>query len=203
MAELAEVWGEALPIVRNGVTGVGIWTALNNSKPLAVENGQFVLGLPSQMSDLAGHLRMAQTKKLVESEMSARLGQAVELRVIEGVTADDWERAKRRDAESRKLQEAALNRARAEMSARTNWDGIYEQLSRMYAAIPNKSVPQNRARFYAEAVKLLTESKRNQPSSDDLSERNFARCIERVAQYSEVPSTIVADTVLRTLGESS
>jgi hypothetical protein len=201
MAELAEVWSEALPVVRNGVTGVGIWTALNHSKPLAFEDGQFVLGLPENMADLAGHLRMAQTKKLVENEMSARLGAPVQLRVIDGTTQEAWERVKRRDLEAKRLQEAALNRARAELTARTNWDSVYEQLSRMYAAVQNKSLPQNRGKFYSEAIAVLGKARKEQENRDDMSERNFARCIERVAQYSEVPSTIVANDVLRLAGE--
>ena len=36
---------------------------------------------------------------------------------------------------------------------------------------------------------------------DDLAERNFARCVERVAQYADVPSTLVASHVLLRVGD--
>jgi len=201
MSGVAETWAEALPEIRKGVTGVGVWTALNTCRPIAVEDNVLVLGVPSQETELAGHLRMPQTRKLIESEFGRRAAVTVELRVIEGTDQEAWERVKRRDQEARRLQEAAMERARAEVSSRTNWDQVYETLSRKYAAIPNKSVPQNRAKFYKESVDYLAQSRKEQTSRDELGERNFARCIERLAQYSELPSTLVALAVLQASGE--
>jgi hypothetical protein len=201
MSDVAEIWREALPVVRRGVTGVGVWAALNACKPLAVENGAFVLGLASQDTELSGHLRLPQTKKLIEQEISTRVGSPVSLRVIEGTTAEDWERAKRRDAEAKRMQEQAHQRAVAEISSRTNWETIYEQLGRKFASTPNKSMPQNRAKFFEEALEIVSDARKNQQSRDELNERNFARCIERLAQYSEVPSTVVASMVLKRAGE--
>lgn len=201
MAEVAEVWAEALPDIRKGVTGVGIWAALNACKPVALDGNVLVLGVTSNEAELAGHLRMPQTRKLIEAEVGRRSSQTIELRVIEGTGPEDWERAKRRDVEARRLQEAAMERARAEVTSRTNWDSVYENLSRKFAATPNKSVPQNRAKFYKEGLEYLAQSRKDQTNRDDLNERNFARCIERLAQYAEVPSTLVATTVLELAGE--
>lgn len=201
MAEFVQVWAQALPTIREGVTGVGVWAALNAARPVALEGGFFVLGLSSRDTELAGHLKMAQIKKLVETEMSKRLGTPVHLRVIDGTAGDDWERTKRRDLESQRLQDVAHQRMKQEILARTNWDSVYETLSRRYAAITNKSIPMNRARFYEEAVAILAESRRNQEDHSDLSERNFARCLERVGQYCDVPVTIVAHNVLKLAGE--
>lgn len=201
MAQVAEVWAQALPTIRQGVTGVGVWTALNSCKPLAIEDGFVVLGLGSQEFELAGHLRIPQTKKLIESEIAKRVGSPVTLRVVEGINAEAWERAKRRDLESRRLQDAAQAKLRAEISSRTNWESVYESLSRRYAAISNKSLPTNRARFFDEAIAILVEARRNQESHDELSERNFARCIERVATYTELPSALVAHYALKAAGE--
>ncbi len=201
MADIALIWAQALPTLKEGVTGVGVWAALNSAKPLAIEDGFLVLGLDSKDFELSGHLKLPQAKKLIETEIGRRMQQVVHLRVIEGNTQDSWERAKRRDTEARRLQDAATEKMRAEISARTNWEGIYESLSRRYAAITNKSIPMNRARFFDEAVAILAEARRNQESHDELAERNFARCIERVAQYSEVASTLVAHYVLHAAGE--
>lgn len=201
MAQAAEIWAEALPKIREGVTGVGVWTALNSCVPIAIENGFIVLGLGSQDFELAGHLRIPQTKKLIEFEIGQRVKSQITVRIVEGTNAEAWERAKRRDTESRRMQDAAQAKLRAEITARTNWDSVYETLSRRYAAISNKSLPTNRARFFEEAIAILAESRRNQESHDDLAERNFARCIERVAQYTELPSALVAHHVLRAAGE--
>ncbi|MFI5384602.1 MAG: hypothetical protein ACHQ50_00625, partial [Fimbriimonadales bacterium] len=77
----------------------------------------------------------------------------------------------------------------------------YEQLSRRFAETPSKSLPQNRARFYEDAVAMLAEARQAQTSWDELGERNFARCVERLAHYADVPSTLVASTVLQKAGE--
>lgn len=203
MAELAAIWKENLPAVKQGVTGMGVWAALNAAIPLTVEDGQLVIGLEHNDQELAGHLRLAQTRNLIETSMAKALGSSVTLRVIDGPTLSDWENTKRRDQEARRLQEQAVAKARAQVEARTNWETVYEQLGRIYSQTHNKSLPQNRAKFYQEALGIVVESRKNQPNQDELSERNFARCIERVAQYSEVPSTIVATHVLEKLGELS
>lgn len=196
MPELAQVWAEVLPDLRKGVTGVGVWTALNTVSPIAIEEGTLVLGLPPSQNELAGHLRMAQARKLIETEIGRHFDQSLNLRIIEGTTAEDWATEKIRDAEKRRLNEQALARARAATQAGTSWEGVYEQLSRKYAETPNRSLPQNRARFFMEAVEIVAAAVRETPITDDLAERNYARCIERVSQYSEVPSTLVAVKVL-------
>lgn len=200
MADVTAIWAEILPEVKNGVTGVGVWQALNQAKPVALDEGSFILGVPNEVGDLAGHLRLQQTKSLIERMMTQRMGQNITLRVIDGVTQDDYEIVKRRDAEARRLQEQAIMRQRAELQSRTSWDSVYDQLSRKFASIPNKSLPQNKARFYEEAIALMLESLEKMPIVDDLGERNYARCIERIATYAEMPSTLVAMHVMERRG---
>ena len=57
-------------------------------------------------------------------------------------------------------------------------------------------MPQNRAKFFLEAVEIIAEALQEAPITDDMAERNYARCLERVAQYTELPSVLVALKVL-------
>ena len=196
MPDLAEVWAEVLPDIRKGVTGVGVWAALNTAKPVAIEDGVLVLGLPHAESELAGHLRMAQTRRLIETEVGRAFAQSLTLRIIEGTTQEDWDTERVRDAEKRKLNEQALARARAQVQAGTSWESVYEKLSRKFAETQNRSLPQNRAKFFIESIDIVVQALQETPITDDLAERNYARCIERIAQYAEVPSTLVAVKVL-------
>ena len=191
-ADAQVIWNEVLPEVRNGVTGVGVWQALNATVAVAAENQFFVIGLPPELSDLAGHLRLPQTKSLIERLVGQKLGQPVTLRVIDGIAGQDWENAKRRDIEAAKLQSQAMARQRADIQARSNWEVVYEQVSRKYAGLANKSMPQVRARFFDECVDLMVESLKTIPKDDENGERNYARCIERIATYADLPSTFVA-----------
>ena len=201
MPELADVWGRALPEIKDSVTGVGVWTALNSAAPITMDEKVAVIGLPFQTAGLAGHLRMPNIKRVVENILTKHFGETVTIRVIDGTALQDYEAVKRKDAEARRLQDQQLAKMRAEMTAKSSWDGVYEQLSRRYAAIVNKSLPQNRARFFEEGVALIAETRQSQENWDELGERNFARCIERLSQYSEVPSTIVATHILERAGE--
>lgn len=180
---------------------MGVWTALNASRAVALEDDTFILGMPEGMTELGGHLKVPSTKRLIEQLMTAASGVSVTLRVIDGTDREAYETVKRRDVEARRMQEAAMAKMRAEIEARTSWDGVYEQLSRRYAEVTNKSLPQNRARFYDAAVDLIAEARKQMTNYDDLSERNFARCLERVSQYTELNSTIIALDVLRRAGE--
>ena len=202
MADIKEVWREVLPEVRKAVTGVGVWAALNTCKPVALEGDVLVIGLPQEDSELGGHLRLAHTKRLIETMVGDKIGVKLSLRVIDGVSMTDWETVKRRDVEARRLQTQALEKSQAEFAARSSWESVYEHLGRAYAAIPNKSLPQNRARFFLEGVALVVEARKANMAKDELGERNFARCIERLAQYSDVPSTIAAMRILAETGEA-
>jgi hypothetical protein len=201
MTDLAGTWKAALPQVQNSVTGRGVWAALNAAIPITLEDNTFILGLPHQDNELAGHLRIPATKRLMEIAVSKVMGTPTAVRVIDGTTFEDYEIVKRRDAERRRLEENELAKMRAELQAKTSWDSVYEQLSRRFAAVTNKSLPQNRARFYEEAVAMIAEARQSQESWDDLGERNFARCLERLAQYCEIPSALVAAAVLHRAGE--
>lgn len=192
MQDLARLWNSALPEIRNAVTGKGVWQALNSAVPVAFEEGVLVIGLPLEQATLAGHLKTPQAQSAIEREIGARLKERVHVRVIDGATTADWELAKRKDEETRRLQQASLERKLTERSASSDWDAIYDQLARRFAATPNKSLAQNRAAFYRDAVALLSAAVRSNPIQDDLAERNLARCIDRVAQYADVPGTIVA-----------
>ncbi len=201
MADGSDIWKQALPTIMQGVSGRGVWAALNAVRPIALEEDQLVIGVPQTDSELAGHLRLPQTKRIMELAVSKVMQKPFMVRLIDGVREADYELAKRRDVEKRRLQDAEMTKMRAELASKSSWETVYEQLSRRYAAVTNKSLPQNRARFYEEAVDLIAETRKGQANFDDLGERNFARCLERLAQYSEVPSTIVAAHVLQKSGE--
>lgn len=201
MPELAEVWKTAVPTVLNNVTGRGVWTAVNAAVPIAVDEGTLILGIPSNDTELAGHLRLPNTSRNIEVAFSKVYGSAVRVRIIGGTTQADYDIVKRRDGERRRMQEAEMAKARQELQAKSSWEGVYEQLSRRFSAMTNRSLPQNKARFYAEALELVAEARKEHQDTDDIGERNFARCLERISQYSDVPSTLVAEEVLRRSGE--
>ncbi len=201
MAEVVEIWEKVIPTVRAGVTGIGVWTALKVAVPIAYEDDVLVLGVPHESAELGGHLRMAMTSRLIETTASSIVGKPTKVRIIDGIEANDWEVNKRRDIERRRMQDAEMVKMKAELTTRGSWETIYEKISREFAAVPNRSLPQNRARFFDAAVSIVAEARLAQTVSDDSNERNFARCLDRISQYTEIPSTYVAFEVLKRSGE--
>ena len=201
MAEVTELWEKVIPTVRAGVTGIGVWTALKTAVPIAFEDGVFVLGIPHGSAELGGHLRMASTSRVIETTVSQTVGAPTKVRIIDGVEHHDWDVAKRRDIERRRMQEAEMMKMKAELTTRSSWESIYEKISREFAAVSNRSLPQNRARFFEAAISIVAEARKEQTVYDDANERNFARCIERISQYTEISSTYVAFEVLKRSGE--
>ena len=196
MVDVAAVWKDALPKIRESVSGVGVWAALNAAIPIAYESGEFVIGLPPEESQLAGHLRVAQTRRTLDTLVSRALESQASVRIISGTSERDWEMEKRRDDERRRLQEAALNRERARQKSTSSWEDLYVQLGRSFSQIQNRTLPQNRAQYLIDSTNLLAAALAETPVTDDASERSYARCIERVAQHADVPSTFVAMRVL-------
>jgi hypothetical protein len=194
--QIQAVWQEALPDVMKQVTGVGVWAALRAVTPITLEGGTFVIGLDGNEMELAGHLKLAQPKRVIEETMARYLNEKITCRVITGRTLQDWETEKRRDEEKRRLQLQAIERQKQEIASGKSWEKLYEQLTRIYATLPNRSLPQNRAKFFLEAIDLVAETLVDTPLDDDMAERSYARCLERISQYTEIPSTIVALKVL-------
>ena len=196
MVDVQAVWGEALPEIMKSVTGVGVWTALKTARPVIFEDGTFVLGLDAMDSELAGHLRLPAPRRAVEDAMARQFNGRVSLRIINGTTVADWQTEKKRDEEKRKLQEQALARQRAEVQGGKTWETVYEQLARLHANTANRSLPQNKAKYFLEAVEIVANALLETPVTDEIAERNYARCVERVAHYCELPSTFVALKVM-------
>src|SRR5512141_2379973 len=105
MADLAEIWQRALPNIRQSVTGVGVWSALNAAVPITLEDDVAYIGMLPEESELSGHLKLPATKRLIEMKLSEVLGRPVSTRIIDGITPHDVELVKRRDVERRRLQQ--------------------------------------------------------------------------------------------------
>jgi hypothetical protein len=95
------------------------------------------------------------------------------------------------------MQEADMVKMKAELESKTSWESVYEKISREYAGVANRSLPQNRGRFFDAAVSIVADARRQQTNFDDMNERSFARCLERISQYTEIPSSYVAFEVLK------
>lgn len=191
-----DAWNNSVEDIKKQVTGVGPWTALNVAIPVVLEDEVLVIGFRPQDVEFMGHLKMPGVMRAMETEVQKRLNQAVRIQLLDGITVNDWEAYKTRQAAAEAMKEQDFQRSKRDISAARAWDDLYDALSREYQAIPNKTWPQQKAKLFEKCVELTVETLSDRVL-DELGEKNLARCLERIAQYCDVPAAIVAQQVLQ------
>lgn len=181
--------------------------AMRAAVTIAREENTLVIGLSGQHQYLAGHLMTAGNRRFINDCLQDVSGEPVEFRLIEGITAEDWEVAKR--SESIAARRAARPAAEAgepappggEPRRRSSaWDTLTEQLQTAWSKVTTKQMPTARARFVADAVGYLYQAEEEaieQDEADEQIQRQLNRAIDRIASLTEVPPTAVALELLR------
>lgn len=196
-----DAWNGALEDIKQQVTGVGIWTALNVAIPVTFEDGTLVLGFRPQDFELMGHLKSPGTRRIMEDEVGKRLGEKVTVVLLDGITVNDWEAHKRRQAEAERIKREDFERSKQKTAIERSWDDVYEEITQQYNAITNKALPQQRARLLNACIDTVVKAIREK-GLDEAGERNLSRCAERVAQYCDIPGVLVAKFILDKYEES-
>lgn len=195
------VWSRVVDEVKHQVVHPTLWKALEAGVAVTVENGQFIVGFPMGTFHLSGNLMSLDHKNVIEASIAKHSGQRLTLRIIEGGTMEDWEAVKEKEAHAAALREAAAAKSMDEKSSVRVWDTLLDQIGRKYATLPLRQLPQSRAAYIAEALRMISDAidkvipAGEQP--DELTQRALGRVIEKVANLVEVPSTLVALELLR------
>jgi hypothetical protein len=201
--DVDQLWRAALEKVKVRLVQPSVWRAMEAGRPLVVEGDVFVVGFAASRSQESGLLKDSKTSNVIERALEEEAGRILRLRLIEGDTLDDWLAYQRRDQEATALQKAAQERRRREASVEQGWDSITERLTRRYAEMPLRQLPQMQALYLEEAVGVLADAARrllgDNPSEVD--HRSFARVIDRVADRAQVPAPLVAWLVRQRSGE--
>jgi len=191
-----DAWNSSVEQIKKQVTGTGVWNALNIAIPIALEaDGTFVLGVAEKESESRGHLTLANVRRVMEQELEKKLGKKVEVVVIDGITINHWESLRRRREEFLRMEHEAAVKAKEKAGKVSAWDSIYEQMGREFGALDNKGMPQVRARFMLWCVDLVAAHLHGTEHSED-DERNFSRCVDRIASYADANQTYIAAMIL-------
>lgn len=202
-ADVQRVWRATLEKVKVRLVLPGVWRAMEAARPLVIDGEAFVLGFPASQSHEGGLLNDSKTNNIIERALEEEAGRPLRLRIIEGDTLDDWLATRSRDEQAQAMQKAAQERRRREASVEHGWDGITEQLTRRYAEMPMRQLPQVQAVYLEEAIGVLAEAARRLlgENATDVDHRSFARVLERVADRAQIPAALVAYLVRQKTGE--
>jgi hypothetical protein len=198
---LNEFWQRAMSTVKGRIIQPTMWRALEQMKPLTIEDNTLVLGLASGLGYHASHLTSSDRRNAMDNVLSDMMGKRMTFRIIEGDTLEDWEATKVRDNASRAsdaLRREAKDRDRV---LEDSWESVSDEIYRVYSRIPLKQFPQNRAAFLRAALPILNDARRKLLSGEnaqmEISHRAYARTIEKVATLSDLPATWIALELLR------
>ncbi len=194
-----DAWNNSVEDIKRQVTGVGPWTALNVAIPVVLEDELLVIGFRPQDVELMGHLKMPGVMRAMETEVQKRIKKPIKIQLLDGITVKDWESFKARQAAAEEMKQKDYQRSKKEITAAREWDNMFDALGRAHQDTPNKTWPQQKARLLDSCVDLTAETLKNK-TLDDSGEKNLARCIERIAQYCDVPGALVAQQIMAKLG---
>jgi hypothetical protein len=201
--DVERIWRATLEKIKVRLVLPGVWRAMEAARPLLIDGDTYVIGYPASLSHEGGLLLDSKTNNIIERALEEEAGRTLRLRIIEGETLDDWRSYQRREEEAAALQKAAQERRRREASVEHGWDSITERLTRRYAEMPLRQLPQMQALYLEEAVDVLADAARRLlgDNASEVDHRSFARVLDRVADRAQVPAAIVAYLVRRKSGE--
>ena len=194
---LARYWITCVDTIKDRVNNRSLWGALEHTTAITVEDGVLVLGHSPENSGVPGMIQHPSTLHIVTNIVQEVFGHRLQVKVIEGSTETDWLAFKDREARSEEIRKTALApKASTPAASATSgsWEAVYEQMSRLFSQMPYRALPQGKARYANEALYILLDAmEKLYPSTpDDASERSLARVLERIANASEIPSSVLA-----------
>jgi tetratricopeptide (TPR) repeat protein len=179
------------------------WAA---ATPITVDDDLLVVGFDSVSQHLAGHLQTAGNRSLILDSLAAAAGRKMHFRFIEGVTADEWERVQRMEAQVRRADQEDMQRRMSGEESEAIWERLGEAIHLRHQALRARQFPQVRVQFLLETLPMLLEAEAQAlvtpGSTPEGTTRALARAIERVAVLTELPATFVALELLRLRGKS-
>ena len=192
---LASYWATCVDRIKDRINNRTLWAALEQTTAITIEEGVLVVGHSPENSGVVGVIQHPSTTHSVGNIVQEVFGHRLQLKIIEGSTAADWEAFKEREARAESIRKAALaTRASAPAATSGSWEAVYEQMARLFAQMPYRALPQGKARYANEALYILLDAMEelypNPP--DDASERSLARVLERIANASEIPAPVLA-----------
>lgn len=194
--DMKSLWNKAVDQVKLKVIHPTLWRTLEAAIPLIIENNEFIVGFRAADHHMSGNLTTSEHRNAIETALREFSGVGLNLRVIEGDTVQDWMAVKAKDERMQELKEAARLKREKETAVTKSWDGLMEIVGRRYAAIPLRQLPQFKARYLEDVVKVISETMDvlmpGGTPMDELAERSLARVIDKVGTVADVSPTLIA-----------
>jgi hypothetical protein len=193
-ASLPVLWANCVDRLKDRINNRSFWEALEATRAITIENDSLIIGIDSEKFNYSSHIVQTSTLNTVHRTIEEVFNKPLQLKLVEGSTLADWEAHKAREARIAASKQAAETVVSAPPGNSDSWEGVYEQLSRLFAQASHRSLPQGKARYANEALYLLVEAMDTiyPDPPNESAERNLARAIDRIAASADIPASIIA-----------
>ncbi len=187
------LWQSCVDQLKNRVNNLPFWEALELCVPIAIEDGVLVVGLDSAHLNKLAYLQQPANFATINEVISATFNAPLTAKFIEGTTIGDWEIARTRDARVAAMKASGAKQAVQKDTAVSGWEDLYEVVARLYAQCVNRALPQGKARYASDALYAVLDAMDTlYTKPDEIAERGLARVLERIANASEIPASVLA-----------
>lgn len=199
-----KLWLQAQEMVKDRVIAPTLYRALELGVGITVDGDHFVLGFSSADLPMASLLRSSQHQAIIEQCISEVLKKKVRLRIVEGTSIEDYENWKRQQAAREATATTISARREQERAVEQAWEEVGEKITRTYARMHLRQLPQAKAAFMREAFKVINQAVDQlgyTEASDEIHHRSLARVFEKFATVVGVPSAMLAYEFFRLRGD--
>lgn len=196
ISDPVSLWNQVVEIAKKRIIQPSLWQALEAVKPIAVEEGSLIVGLPPALIHYSSYISSSENRHKLQTIMHEITGGEIKLRLIEGTEMADWELVKKREAIAQAAADARQAKIGKELALEASWDALGDTVYQMYLRMPLKQLPHNRAKYLMEVIPVISKEMDRLMSGPDAeherNQRGLARILDRVGTLADVPGTVVA-----------
>lgn len=191
-----QIWRQVTELIKKRIVQPTLWRAMESAIAVTIEDDEIVLGFQAGTFHMNGQLKTSMNQNAIERAIQEVSGRSLKMHVIDGITMDDWQNAKAREEEQRRLFDKQYNKQREQSALEGKWDHLLEIAQRRFATLPNRQFPQNKAIYLLEMVDIVApEAQRlleERKDLDDINQRQLARVVDKIAVLADAPPICVA-----------
>jgi len=201
--DLAALWKQVIVLLKKQgeATDRSLWDAAEAAQLLTMDETNLVLGLKPADMRFAGYLNTPAKRKLILAVAEQLTGRQLELQVIEGQSAEDWEKYQaRHQAQVDHTMDQAQFRSEHK-GALGVWETLGAELHRLFTETQQRRFPEQLARLLIRALPILADAEEKaraaEPDAEQLHFTHLNRSFDKLSTYTDIPAPIVALEYMR------
>ena len=199
--ELVALWQQVNEAIRRGPINRALWEAADAAVPLSLEEDTLIIGFNPKDMRHASYIETTVNKTRILEVLQARTGKRLDVKCIEGDTAQAWENTKSREGQAATRARESLEHARAHNTSVQAWGDLNQRLVKLFSVTEARRLAGVRASLLVKSLPMVhetdTQVRTSDPGAEAIHNREMNRIFEKLSTYCEIPATQVALEYMR------